>query len=426
MSVKWEKLEGNTGVLTIEVAAERVDANLDIAFKKVIKKINVPGFRKGKMPRKLFEQRFGVEQLYADALDLLIPESYEEAVKETGIKPIDRPEIDVTQIEKGKALLFTANVQLQPEVTLGEYKGLEVEKLDATVTDEDVQSEIATLQERFAELVIKEGAAEDGDTVVIDFEGFVGDEVFEGGQADNYSLQIGSGSFIPGFEEQIIGATTGEKRDVTVTFPEEYHATHLAGKEAIFKVTVHEIKATELPELDDEFAKDTEEEVETLEELQTKIRTRLEEEKALDSENAFRDTIVDKACENATMEIPEVMINVETKRMVREFESRLQSQGLNLETYFQFSGQNEEQLQEQMKDEAETRVRITLTLEEIANVENITVSDEEIDEELQETAGMYGMDIENLRSMLGSSDRLYHDLLMRKVAEFLIENSKNA
>jgi trigger factor len=425
MTVKWEKLEGNTGVLTVEVSAEKVNEGLTAAFNKVVKTVNVPGFRKGKMPRPMFEKRFGVESLYQDALDILLPEAYGNAIDETGIEPIDRPEIDIEQMEKGKELIFKATVQVKPEVTLGEYKGLEVEEIDTTVTDEDVAKELETLQNRQAELVVKEeGTAELGDTVVLDFEGFVDGEAFEGGKAENHSLELGSGSFIPGFEEQLVGVATGESKEVEVTFPEEYHAAELAGKPAVFKVTVHEIKGKELPTLDDEFAKDVDDEVETLDALKEKIRTRLEDSKKHEAEHHVRDSLVEKAAENAQVEIPEVMVTSEVNRMLQEFEQRLQMQGMNLELYFQFSGQDENALREQMKEEAVNRVRVAITLEAIVKAENIEVTDEEVNAELEKMAGMYNMTVDNIKQALGGLDGIKGDLQKQKAVEFLIENKK--
>ncbi|WP_071395950.1 trigger factor [Bacillus tuaregi] len=425
MSAKFEKLEGNQGVLTVEVDAETVSKSLDSAFQKVVKQVNVPGFRKGKMPRALFEKRFGVESLYQDAIDLMLPEAYGAAIDETGIEPVDRPEIDVEQIEKGKTFIFTAKVTVKPEVKLGEYKGLEVEAFDTTVTDEDVDNEIKGLQEKQAELVVKEeGKAENGDTVVMDFEGFVDGEAFEGGKAENYSLELGSGQFIPGFEEQLVGLAAGESKDVEVSFPEEYHAAELAGKPAVFKVTVHEIKGKELPELDDEFAKDVDEEVETLEALKEKIKSRLEHDKKHQEEHHIQDSVVDKATANAEIDVPEVMINNEVDRMLQEFEQRLQMQGMNLELYFQFSGQNEEALRGQMNEEAAQRVRGSLTLEAIAKAENIEVTEEEINEELEKMAGMYNMTVDNIKNALGSLDGLKSDLQARNTVKFLVDNSK--
>jgi len=425
MSAKFEKQEGNQGVLTVEVDAETVSKSLDSAFQKVVKQVNVPGFRKGKMPRALFEKRFGVESLYQDAIDLMLPEAYSAAIDETGIEPVDRPEIDVEQIEKGKSFIFTAKVTVKPEVKLGEYKGLEVEAFDTTVTDEDVDSEIKALQERQAELVVKEdGKAENGDTVVMDFEGFVDGEAFEGGKAENYSLELGSGQFIPGFEDQLVGLAAGESKDVEVTFPEEYHAAELAGKPAVFKVTVHEIKGKELPALDDEFAKDVDEEVETLDALKEKIKSRLEHDKKHQEEHHIQDAVVEKATANAEIDVPSVMIDNEVDRMLQEFEQRLQMQGMNLELYFQFSGQNEEALREQMKEEAEQRVRGSLTLEAIAKAENIEVTDEQINEELEKMAGMYNMTVDNITRALGSLDGLKSDLQARNTVKFLVDNSK--
>ncbi|MEH7483638.1 trigger factor [Neobacillus drentensis] len=425
MSTKWEKLEGNRGVLTVEVSAEKVNEGLTAAFNKVVKQVNVPGFRKGKMPRQMFEKRFGVESLYQDALDILLPEAYGSAIDETGIEPIDRPDIDIEQMEKGKELIFKATVQVKPEVTLGEYKGLEVEALDTNVTDEDVANELKTLQERQAELVVKEeGTIENGDTVVLDFEGFVDGEAFEGGKAENHSLEIGSGSFIPGFEEQLVGLATGESKDVEVTFPEEYHAAELAGKPAVFKVTIHEIKGKELPALDDEFAKDVDDEVETLDALKEKIKTRLENSKKHEAEHHLRDTVVEKAAANAEVEIPDVMVNSEVNRMLQEFEQRLQMQGMNLELYFQFSGQDENALREQMKEEAVIRVRTNLTLEAIAKVENLEVTDEEVDAELENMAGMYNMTVDSIKQALGGLEGIKSDLKLKKAVDFIVENKK--
>ncbi len=424
MSAKWEKQEGNQGVLTFEVDAEKFNEGLDAAFKKVVKTVSVPGFRKGKMPRAMFEKRFGVESLYQDAIDILLPEAYTNAIEEAGIEPVDRPEIDVEQVEKGKALIFKATVTVKPEVKLGQYKGIEVEKVNTEVTEEDVNQELTSLQERHAELVVKETAAENGDTVVMDFEGFVDGEAFEGGQADNYSLELGSGQFIPGFEEQLVGTAAGEEKDVEVTFPEDYHAAELAGKKAVFKVKVHEVKGKELPELDDEFAKDADDEVETLDALKEKIKTRLEESKKHEAEHTVRDTVVEKAAENAEIDLPAIMIDNEVDRMMQEFEQRLQMQGMNLELYFQFSGQDESALREQMKEEAEKRVRMNLTLEAIAKAENIEVSPEEMDAELNKMSEMYNMPVENITAALGSLEGLKADVQVRKALDFLVENSK--
>lgn len=426
MAAKWEKQEGNEGVLTVEVEAEKFNSALDQAFKKVVKDVQVPGFRKGKMPRGLFEKRFGVESLYQDAVDIILPTAYTAAIDETGIEPVDQPEIDIEQIEKGKNLIFTAKVTVKPEVKLGEYKGLEVEEENTEVTDEDVTEELTKRQEQQAELVVKEeGVIEDGDTAVIDFEGFLGEEAFEGGKGENHTLEIGSGSFIPGFEEQLVGKTAGEETEVNVTFPEEYHAEELAGKEAVFKVKIHEVKRKELPELDDEFAKDLDEEVETLDELKEKIKKQLKEQRETEADTKKRESLVEQASDNAEVDIPEAMVNTELDRMMQEFEQRLQMQGMNLELYTQFSGQDENQLKEQMKEDAGKRVKTNLTLEAIAEAENVEVTDEDIDKELESMASLYNMEVDQIKQALGGNTAmLQDDLKFRKAIDVLVDNSK--
>ncbi|MYL62873.1 trigger factor [Bacillus hwajinpoensis] len=430
MTANWEKLEGNQGVLTVEVDAAEVNNALDEAFKKVVKQVNVPGFRKGKMPRSLFEKRFGVESLYQDALDIILPKAYSEAIDESGIEPVDRPEVDVEQMEKGQNLIFKATVTVKPEVKLGEYKGLEVEEQDKNVTDEEVEAELKSLQEKQAELVVVEdGELKEGDTAVIDFEGFLGEEPFEGGKGDNYSLEVGSNTFIPGFEEQLIGEKAGAEKEVKVTFPEEYHAENLAGQEATFKVKIHDIKRKELPELDDEFAKDVNEEVETLDELKKTTKENLEKQKAEDADVQKKDSLIEKAAENSEIDLPSAMVDAEVDRMLQEFEQRLQQQGMNLEMYYQFSGQDEKALREQMQEDAEKRVRTNLTLEAIADAENVEVSEEEVNEELSKMAAMYNMEEEQIRSMLtmqGGTDALKGDLRIRKAIDVLVDNSKKA
>ena len=423
MSVKWEKQEGNIGVLTVEVDVETVNAGLDTAFKKVVKQVNVPGFRKGKMPRPLFEKKFGVESLYQDALDVILPEAYANAVEEAGISPVDRPEIDIEKMEKGENLIFTATVTVKPEVKLGDYKGVEVEKFDTTVTDEAVDAELKALQERHAELVVREeGPAEAGDTAVIDFEGFTDGEAFEGGAGENYSLELGSNSFIPGFEEQVIGLETGAEKDIEVTFPEEYHAAELAGKPAVFKVKIHEIKTKQLPELDDEFAKDVDDEVETLAELKEKTKAKLEHDKKHEEENFIQNAVIGKAVENAQIDLPEVMVASEVDRMMNDFAQRLQQQGLNLDLYFQFSGQDEEALKGQMKEEAEGQVRTSLVLEAIAEAEKLEATDEDVDAELTKMAEVYNMEVEAIKKALGNLDAVKGDLKIKKAIDFLVEN----
>ncbi|MBU9721954.1 MULTISPECIES: trigger factor [Bacillaceae] len=430
MSANWEKLEGNSGVLTVEVDSERVDNALDQAFKKVVKKVNVPGFRKGKIPRPIFEQKFGVESLYQDALDILLPEAYSEAVEEAGIEPVDRPDIDIDQMEKGQNLIFKATVTVKPEVKLGDYKGLEVEEADTTVYDEDVDAELKQLQERHAELVaVEDGQVETGDTVVMDFEGFVNGEAFEGGTAENYSLEIGSGQFIPGFEDQLVGVKAGEDVEVNVEFPEEYHSEDLAGKPAVFKVKVHDIKRKNLPELDDEFAKDANENVETFEELKKDIREKIQTGKDQEADANKRETLVEKAAENAEIDIPEAMVESETDRMLQEFGQRLQGQGMSLDMYYQFAQTDEEGMKAQFHEDAEKRVRINLTLEAIAETENLEVSDEEVDKEIEEMATTYQRsadEIKQILAMQGGVDTLKKDLKVRKAMDLLVEEAKIA
>lgn len=426
MSVKWEKQEGNEGILTIEVSAEDFNDALDKAFKKVVKDVQIPGFRKGRIPRNIFENRFGVESLYQDAVDFVLPDAYTKAIDETGIEPIDQPSIDVGEINKNEPVVFTATVQVKPEVTLGEYKGIEVEAKDIEVTEEDVDKALEELREKHVELIIKEdGKVEDGDTVVIDFEGFSDGEPFEGGKGENHSLEIGSGQFIPGFEEQLVGKESGEETEVTVTFPEEYHSEDLAGKEATFNVKIHEIKSKELPELDDDFAQDVDEEAETLEELREKTKKDLEESKKQAAENEKRETLIEKASENAEVEIPDVMVETELDQMMREFEQRLQMQGMTLEMYTQFSGQDEDQFKDQMRDDAKKRVKTNLTLEAIVEAEDLKVSEEEIDAEVEKMAEMYDTNKEQLIMMLGGNTSvLENDLKFQKAIDFLIDQSK--
>lgn len=429
MKAAWEKKDKNEGELTVEVSAEQFTLALDRAFKKVVQKVNVPGFRKGKVPRPIFEKRFGVEALYQDAVDIILQDTYSKAIDEVGIFPVDRPEIDVTQVEKGKSFIYTAKVTVKPEVELGEYKGIEVESKEFTVSDEDVENELKSRQERVASIDIvddEDATLESGDHTLIDFEGFVDGEAFEGGQAENFSLVIGSGTFIPGFEDQMIGMKKGEERDVNVTFPEQYHSEELAGQPALFKVKLNEIKRQVLPALDDEFAKDVSE-FDTLEEFKQDLRNKLEEKAKADAENYKRDAIVEKVAENATIDIPQAMIHTEAHNMVHEFEDRLRMQGLNLETYEQFTGIGHDQLQEQFKENAEKRVRVNLTLEAIANKEEIHATEEEVDAELEKMAGTYNRSKEEVKTILeaqGVFKNLKEDLRMRKTIDFLVEQSK--
>ena len=427
MKANWEKLENNQGVLTIEVEQAQVQEAVDQAFKKVVKTVNLPGFRKGKVPRKLFEARFGVESLFQDALEILFPTVYGQAVGETGISPVDRPEVDVEKMGKDENWVIKATVTVKPEVVLGDYKGISIEPKEFTVTEEDVENELSKMQERSAELnVIEDGTVENGDYAIIDFEGFVDGEAFEGGKGDNYSLEIGSNTFIPGFEEQVIGMAKGEEKDVQVSFPEDYHAKELAGKPATFKVKIGDIKRKSLPALDDEFAKDVSE-FETLEELKADIKNKLEKKAEEDKDNYERQAIIEKVAENATIDIPEIMIEHEVDHMVKDFEQRLLSQGINLDLYYQFTGLDEEKLREQMKADATSRVRNSLTLEAISKAENVEVSSEEVEEELKNIAEMYRRPVEEIRQFFASRDQLdgiRNDVRIRKTIDLLVEYNK--
>ncbi|WP_373231410.1 trigger factor [Cohnella sp.] len=429
MIANWEKIEKNVGVLNVEIDAEQVSLALDKAFRKVVQKVNVPGFRKGKVPRGIFEARFGIESLYQDAIDILLPEAYTKAIEETGVEPIDRPDVDVEQFGKGQSFKFKAKVTVKPEVKLGAYKGLEVPAQEATVSDEEIAAELERLQQRHAELVVmEEGPAQAGDHTVIDFEGFLDGEPFEGGKGERYALELGSGSFIPGFEEQVVGLNIAEEKEINVTFPENYQAENLAGKPVVFKVTLHEIKRKNLPALDDEFAKDVSE-FDTLDEYKADLSSKLAERKAKDAEVARETAIVDKATEAAELEIPQVMVDNEITDMMKDFENRLRQQGMNLELYFQFSGQDEAALKEQMKGDAEKRVRNNLVLEEIAKAEKLEVSDADIDEELENLSKLYNRPSQELRDIFAANgylENLGSDLKVRKAVKFLVENSKSA
>ncbi|HFO2199698.1 TPA: trigger factor [Staphylococcus aureus] len=425
MTATWEKKEGNEGLLTVTVPAEKVNKALDQAFKKVVKQINVPGFRKGKVPRPIFEQRFGVEALYQDAIDILLPDAYGEAIDETDIKPVAQTEVSVTQIEKGKDFIFEATVTVEPEVKLGDYKGLEIEKQETELSDDELQEAIDHSLGHLAEMVVKEdGVVENGDTVNIDFSGSVDGEEFEGGQAEGYDLEIGSGSFIPGFEEQLEGMKVDEEKDVVVTFPEEYHAEELAGKEATFKTKVNEIKFKEVPELTDEIANELDAEANTVDEYKENLRKRLAEQKATDAENVEKEEAITKATDNTTIDIPEAMVNTELDRMVSEFAQRIQQQGLDLQTYFQISGQDETQLREQMKDDAEQRVKTNLTLTAIAEAEKIEATDEDIDKELEKMSKQFNISVEDIKNTLGNTDIIKNDVRIQKVIDLLRGNAK--
>jgi trigger factor len=429
MIANWEKIEKNVGVLEVEIDAEQVARALDKAFRKVVQKVNVPGFRKGKVPRGIFEARFGIESLYQDAIDILLPEAYTNAVEQAGIEPIDRPDVDVEQFAKGQPFKFKAKVTVKPEVKLGDYKGLEVPAEEATVTDEEIAAELERLQQRHAELVVMdEGPAQLGDHTVIDFEGFLDGVPFDGGKGDRYSLELGSGSFIPGFEDQVVGLNIAEEKEINVTFPEDYQADNLAGKAVVFKVKLLEIKRKNLPALDDEFAKDISE-FDTLDEYKADLVSKLKERKAKDAEIARETAIIDKATEGAELEVPQLMVDSEITQMMKDFENRLSQQGMNLELYYQFSGQDEAALKEQMQSDAEKRVRNNLVLEEIAKAENLEVSDADINDELENLSKLYNRPAEELRNIFAANGYLENmgsDLKVRKAVKFLVEHSKTA
>ncbi|MCH5002538.1 trigger factor [Listeria monocytogenes] len=424
MSVKWEKQEGNVGKLTFEIEQEKVKEGLDRAFVKVRKTLNVPGFRKGKVPRQIFNQRFGEEALFQDALDILLPEVYSAAIDEAGIDPVDTPQVNIESMEKGETWVLTAEVTVKPEVKLGDYKGLEVEKRETELTTEELEAELKQLQERQAELVVKEDApAENGDTVILDFEGFKDGVAFEGGQAENHSLELGSGQFIPGFEEKLVGLKAGDEADIELTFPEEYHAEDLAGQPVVFKVKLHEIKTKEVPALDDELAKDIDEEVETLAELKEKISKRLQEAKEESVAQAKQEEVIAKAVENAEVDIPHAMVHHEADHLMNHFAQDLQAQGLTPELYYQFTGQTEEAMHAQMEKDAEKRVKMNLVLEAIAEAENIEPTEEAIDEEISTLAEKYGMEKDAVRAALGDMSELKSDLKIRKAIDVLLDSA---
>ena len=427
MTAKWEKTGTNDGVLTFTIAQAEIQKGLTTAFNKVKGNLNVPGFRKGKVSRQVFNRMYGEEALYEDALNAVLPEAYEAAVKEAGIDPVAQPKIDVDSMEKGQDWVIKAEVTVKPEVKLGDYKELTVEKQDREVTEEDVDARIKREQEAQAELVIKEDeAAENGDTVVIDFEGFLGEETFEGGKGENYSLELGSNSFIPGFEEQLVGTKAGDSKDVTVTFPEDYQAEDLAGKEAVFKVTVHEVKAKELPELDDEFAKDVDDSVESLAELKEKYRAELTETKEKAAEDAKDEAAIRQAVENAEIvELPHSMVHDEVHRSMDEFLNNMQRQGISPEMYYQLTGSTEADLHTQFEGEAETRVKTNLVIEAIAKAEGLEATEEDIESEIKELSEAYNMPVDQIKRVL-TEDMLKHYITMKKAVELVTGTAKEA
>ncbi|GAA3022430.1 trigger factor [Tetragenococcus solitarius] len=424
MTANWEKTGTNEGVLTFSIPQSEIQKGLTKTFNKVKKDLNVPGFRKGKVSRKVFDRMYGEEALYEDTINDLLPSNYEAAVQETGIEPVSQPKVDVESMEKDEDWVIKAEVTVKPEVKLGQYKDLKVEKQDREVTDQDVEDRLKREQEQHAEMVIKEDEpAADGDTVVIDFEGFIDGESFEGGKAENHSLELGSNSFIPGFEEQLVGAKAGDDLDVTVTFPEDYQAEDLAGKEAIFKVKVHEVKEKELPELDDELAKDLDDEVETLDELREKYRKEIKESKEKAAQDAVEESAIKQAVDNAeVVELPDVMIQDEIKRAKDEFLNNMQQQGISPEMYYQITGTSEEDLDKQFEGEADTRVKTNLVIEAIVDAENFQATEEEVSSEIKDLAENYNMPEAQVRSVL-SEDMLEHDINMKKAVDLITSSA---
>ena len=423
MSVTVEKLEKNMAKLTIEVSADELEKAIQAAYLKQKNRINIPGFRKGKAPRAMIEKMYGAGIFYEDAANALIPNAYSEALAECEETIVSQPSIDVVQLEKGKPFIFTAEVALKPEVTLGEYKGLEVPKSELEVTEEEVAGELRKEQESNSRTIdVDDRAVADGDKVTLDFEGFVDGEAFDGGKGTDYPLTIGSGAFIPGFEEQLVGAEIGKETEVNVTFPENYQAENLAGKPAVFKCTVKKIEVKELPELDDEFAKDVSE-FDTLEEYKADIKKNLEEKKANAAKRAKEDAAVDAAIEKASMEIPDAMLDTQVSNMIEDFARRIQSQGLTMEQYLQFTGMTPAALQEQMKPQALKRIQSRLVLEKIAEVENIQISDEKLDEEIAQMAEMYKMEVEKLKEVLGDAEKeqMKKDMAVQEAVTLITE-----
>ena len=406
MSLQVEKLEHNMAKLTIEVSADEVEKALQAAYLKERSKISLPGFRKGKVPRQMVEKMFGPEVFYDEAANHMISEAYGKAYDECELDIVSQPKVEITQLEKGKPFIFTAEVAVKPEVELGEYKGLKVEKTSTRVTQKEVDEEIDRERERNARTVdVTDRAVQEKDEVKLDFEGFVDGEAFEGGKGENYPLTIGSGAFIPGFEEQLVGAEIGKEMEVNVTFPEDYQAEELAGKAAVFKCTVNEIKAKELPELDDEFVSDVSEKSETVDEYKAEVKAKIKERKEREGKQKREDQSVKKAVENATIDIPEPMIDLHARQMADDFARRIMQQGLTMEQYFQFTGLSEEKMMEEFRPQAEERIRTRLVLEAVVAAENIEVSDERLEEELKKMADSYQMEVEKLKEFMGDNEK---------------------
>lgn len=425
MSVQVEKLEKSMAKLTITVEAAKFDAAVDSAYQKNKGKIALPGFRKGKAPRAMIEKMYGTGVFYEDAANELIPEAYETAAKESELEIVAQPEIEVTQMEKGTDFIFTATVAIKPEVTLGDYKGIEVEKKEAEVSEEEITAEIDKAREANSRLItIEDRATEDGDTVIIDFDGYVDGKQFEGGYAEDYTLVLGSHSFIDNFEDQLVGKNLGEDVEVNVTFPEEYHVDELKGKPALFKVKIKEIQKKELPELDDDFAQDVSD-FDTLDEYKADVEKKILENKENQIKREQEDQIIEKIIENAQMEIPQQMIAAQTRQMTQEFAQRLQSQGLSLEQYMQFTGLTPQKMMEDLEPQALKRIQSRLVLEAVVAAESIEASDEEIDKELENMASMYQMEIDKLKELIGDDEKkqIGMDLAVQKAVEFVVKEA---
>ncbi len=425
MAVKNEQIEKNLVKLTFEVSAEEFSKAVNKVYLKNAKKFNIPGFRKGKAPRAIVEKYYTEAVFYDEAINMVLPDAYEAAIKESGVDVVARPEIDVEEIKKGEPVVFTALVTTKPEVKLGDYKGLEVKKIDFAVTDEDVDKDLEATREKNARLIsVDDKAIENGNIAVIDFEGFVDDVPFEGGKGEDYDLEIGSGTFIPGFEEQLVGAKTDDKVDVKVTFPKEYHAENLAGKDAVFKVTVKDVKVRELPELNDDFAEEVSE-FDTLEEYKADVRAKLEKAAEDKAKAETENEVVDKAVENAEFEIPDAMLEAQIDNIVRDFEQRLSYQGMNLDMYLQYTGQNMEGFREQFKEQAKKQVEGSLVLEAIQKAEGIEAGPEETELRLVDMSKKYNMELDKLKELLGEAEMesIKREIAMQKTVEMLVNNA---
>lgn len=426
MSAKWERdSDASKGTLTFDIDVKTIQNGLDEAFKKTQKRITVPGFRKGHVPRQIFNQMYGEESLYQDALNDVLPAAYEDAVKETEIEPVDQPKISIDSMEKGQPWTIKAEVAVKPEVTLGDYKGMSVPKQDTEVSDAEVDSEIDRKRQQQAELVLKEDKpAAKGDTVTIDYEGSVDGEKFEGGSAKNYNLELGSGSFIPGFEDQLEGHKAGDDVEVKVTFPKDYHAEKLAGKDAVFEVKMHEVKEKQLPKLDDDFAKDVDEDVDTLADLKKKTKKQLEDQKKDAAKGAIEDAAIEAAVKNAKIEdIPQAMLDDDTNRQVQQYLAGMQQQGINPKMYFQMTGTSEDDLKKQFAKNAADRVKTNLVLEAIVKDAKLTANDDEIKQEIEDLAKQFGMEKDAVEKSL-SKDMLSHDIEIKKAVDLVADSAK--